>query len=102
MPPSNGVATDTAPRTGMLATVRNRRGLIRSVEPFDSSIEGRTHLVSIEYLDTDGAGDDTLIWEREPSTRLLDAEEQWIYNVAPSVAQADVPLSACQRSGAVV
>ena len=61
MPPPNGITTESAPCTGMLATVRNRRGLIRSVEPFNSSIEGRTHLVSIEYLDTVGAGDDTLI-----------------------------------------
>ena len=61
MPPPNGITTDSAPCTGMLATVRNRRGLIRSVEPFDSSIESRTHLVSIEFLDTDSARDDTLI-----------------------------------------
>ena len=42
------------------------------MEPFDSSIKSRTHLVSIEYLDPDGAGDDNLIWEREPSTLLLE------------------------------
>ena len=28
--------------------------------------------MSIEYLDPDGTGDDNLIWEREPSTRLLE------------------------------
>jgi hypothetical protein len=48
----------------MLATVRNRWGLIRAVEPFDSSTDGRIHLVSIEYLDADGAAEDTLIWDR--------------------------------------
>ncbi len=39
----------------MLAKVRNRRGLITSVTPFDGGIEGRVHLVTIEYLDPDGA-----------------------------------------------
>lgn len=67
-------STDTylAPRVGMLATVRNRRGLIRAVEPCDSTSEGRLHLVTIEYLDTEGPHEDTLIWEREVAPRLLE------------------------------
>lgn len=60
------------PRTGMLATVRNRRGLIRPVEPFYSTLEGRVHLVSFEYLDADDSSEVTLIWEREPKARLLE------------------------------
>ena len=35
----------------MLATIRNRRGLIATVEPFDSP-EGRLHLVRVEYTDS--------------------------------------------------
>lgn len=33
------------PQVGMLATVRNRRALVSSVEPFDGAPEGRLHLV---------------------------------------------------------
>lgn len=52
------------PRFGMLTTIRNRRGLIAAVEPFDSH-EGRLHLVRVEYTDNDGVTEDTVLWERE-------------------------------------
>ena len=43
--------TDPAvPRAGMLATVRNRRGVVAAVEPFDGET-GRLHLVHLEYTD---------------------------------------------------
>lgn len=42
------------PRVGMLATVRNRRGLVAAVEPSDGGPEGTFHVVSIEYIDADG------------------------------------------------
>ena len=39
--------TDPAvPRAGMLATVRNRRGVVAAVEPFDGET-GRLHLVHL-------------------------------------------------------
>jgi len=60
------------PRVGMLATVRNRRGLITSVEPYNAPPEGLLHLVSIEYLDADGTSEDRLLWEREPGRSLLE------------------------------
>lgn len=60
------------PRIGMLATVRNRRGLVSAVEPFDGSTEGRFHLVTVEYLDGGSPQEDHLIWEREPGARLLE------------------------------
>jgi hypothetical protein len=56
----------------MLATVRNRRGLVAGVEPFDGAPEGRVHLVSVEYLDADGPPEDELIWEREVEAELLE------------------------------
>ncbi len=68
---SHVTATDL-PRIGMLATVRNRRGVVSGVEPYDHPTEGRLHLVTIEYLDTDGTPDDQLIWEREPGGKLLE------------------------------
>ncbi len=38
------------PRPGMLATVRNRRGTVTSVAPFDGE-SGRVHLVHLDYQD---------------------------------------------------
>jgi ERCC4-related helicase len=56
----------------MLANVRNRRGMITAVEPYDAPNHGRFHLVSLEYLDTEGPVDDTLIWEREVGVSLIE------------------------------
>lgn len=61
----------SAPQTlqvGMLATVRNRRGIVVAVDDFapaqgDSS--GVSQLVSIEYIDADGPPEDQLVWEVE-------------------------------------
>ncbi len=55
----------------MLATVRNRRGIVAAVEPFDGP-EGRLHLVSVEYTDADAPAEDQLLWEREPAASLLE------------------------------
>jgi superfamily II DNA or RNA helicase len=52
------------PQAGMLATVRNRRAVVASVEPFDGR-DGRTHLVRVEYTDFDGVPEETVLWERE-------------------------------------
>jgi SNF2 family DNA or RNA helicase len=59
------------PRVGLFATVRNRRGLTTSVEPFDGPT-GRLHLVQIEYKDDQFPRDERLIWELEPASRLLE------------------------------
>jgi superfamily II DNA or RNA helicase len=56
----------------MLATVRNRRGIVTSVEPYDTPTEGRLHLVRVEYTDSDGNPDDVLLWERERHATLLE------------------------------
>lgn len=61
-----------SPRIGMLATVRNRRALVTSVEPFDGATEGRLHLVSLEYTDGGGHREDSVIWEREIDRSLLE------------------------------
>ena len=62
----------TVPRVGMLATVRNRRGVVVSVEPHDSKVDGRLHLVRVEYTDSDGVPEETLLWEREHGRDLLE------------------------------
>lgn len=62
------------PRPGMLATVRNRRGTVTSVSPFDGEA-GRLHLVHLEYRDGGSPSDEQLLWELEPRTRLLEPNE---------------------------
>ncbi len=58
--------TDPAiPRAGMLATVRNRRGVVAAVEPFDGET-GRLHLVHLEYTDDHTPSQERLLWELEP------------------------------------
>ena len=56
----------------MLATVRNRRGVISGVNPYDGD-EGRLHLVDIEYNDGASPLEQSLLWEREPNASLLKA-----------------------------
>ena len=58
------------PRAGMLATVRNRRGVVAAVEPFDGET-GRLHLVHLEYTDDHAPAEERLLWELEPSRDLL-------------------------------
>ncbi|MDY0062052.1 MAG: DISARM system SNF2-like helicase DrmD [Myxococcota bacterium] len=64
--------TTIAPREGMMAVVRNRRAMILGVQPFDADEAGRTHLVEVEYTDGTGAEADTLLWEVEPGTEVLE------------------------------
>ena len=55
----------------MLATVRNRRGIVSAVEPFDGE-DGRYHVVHLEYNDDQLPVRDQLLWEREPHTNVLE------------------------------
>ncbi|HED66925.1 MAG TPA: DNA helicase, partial [Planctomycetes bacterium] len=59
------------PRVGMFATVRNRRGVIASVEPHDGD-EGRMHLVHLEYNDDQWPREEQLLWERELRRAVLE------------------------------
>lgn len=72
MSPVKSAPSALVPRVGMLATVRNRLGIISAVEPFDGS-DGRLHLVTVEYTDAESPAEDQLIWEREPFAKLLEA-----------------------------
>jgi superfamily II DNA or RNA helicase len=57
----------------MLATVRNRRGVISAVEPFgDSKTSSLLHLVTIEFSDADGDAEESLLWERERGPVVLE------------------------------
>jgi hypothetical protein len=56
----------------MLARVRNRRGIVASVAPYDDSGGGRLHLVQVEYKDHDSPHSERLLWELEPGRELLE------------------------------
>jgi superfamily II DNA or RNA helicase len=57
----------------MLATVRNRRGVISAVEPFAAAKSSELlHLVTIEFSDSDGDAEETLLWERERQPVVLE------------------------------
>lgn len=62
----------SVPRVGMMATVRNRRGLVTEVEPYDSQPQGRQHIVRVEYTDSETTTDERLLWEHESGARLLE------------------------------
>jgi len=66
------MSAESSPRVGMMATVRNRRGVIVSVEPFDTKTDGRLHIVRVEYADGEGSPDDVLLWERESRRSVLE------------------------------
>jgi superfamily II DNA or RNA helicase len=59
------------PRPGVFATVRNRRGVVAAVEPFDGET-GRLHLVHLEYKDGQLPSEERLLWELEPRRKLLE------------------------------
>ncbi len=60
------------PRAGMFATVRNRRGVVAAVEPFDDGAVGRLHLVHIDYKDDQLPREEQLLWELESRCNLLE------------------------------
>ena len=53
----------------MLATVRNRSGVVAALEPFDGEA-GRLHLVHVEYKDS--RFEERLLWELEPGCTFLE------------------------------
>src|SRR5690606_17289992 len=68
MPPSPGTSI---PRPGMFAVVRNRRGVITNVEPFDGD-DGRIHLVHLDYKDDQLPHEEQLLWEIESRKNVLE------------------------------
>ena len=65
------MSTAMNPRIGMLARIRNRFGLIKSVVANDSrSSEGIFHSVNIDYFDSENPAEETVIWERESNHHL--------------------------------
>ena len=75
----------------MLARVRNRRGIVASVEPYDSphgDDAGRLHLVQVEYKDHDSPHSERLLWELEPGRKLLPPSQlPRVHNTSPMPAE---------------
>jgi len=69
----------------MLATVRNRRRTVVSVDEFDTTPDGRLHLVRVEDTDRVGHDSGSVVWEREHASTLLQP------NALPLV-RAEVPM----------
>jgi superfamily II DNA or RNA helicase len=84
----------------MLATVRNRRGIVASVEPYDTTGEGRLHLVRVEYTDADGGPEDVVLWEREHNATLLEPKALPCVGDEPPMPPADFDalVRACRWS----
>ncbi len=83
---SQNLGSVQLPRVGMLATVRNRRGVISAVEPFAASKTSELlHLVTVEFSDADGDPEETLLWERERQPVVLEP------NALPRV-DVDAPM----------
>ena len=66
---TNLAVNNSVPRAGMPAMVRNRRGVIAAVEPFDGEA-GRLHLVHLEYNDDHAPSRERVLWELEPKRKL--------------------------------
>lgn len=96
--PVSAGETVIPPRVGMLATVRNRRGLITAVEPSDGGPEGTFHLVSVEYIDADGVPEDQLLWETEQLLGATTLEPSALPDVDSDAPMAPAELDALVRA----
>src|SRR5206468_2102540 len=66
------MSATSLPRIGLLAAVRNRRGIIAAVAPYQHpNATGTFHLVRVDYSDFDGPPEDQFIWELEPSAQVV-------------------------------
>lgn len=92
--------SSTEIREGLLATVRNRRGIITSVQAAKpTTSEPRTlHLVTVEYLDTDGVAQETLLWEREEAAGAKLTQPRTLPNVAGHLPMPRAEFDAMLRS----
>ena len=70
MTPTRSGSSTAIPRPGMLAAVRNRRGTVTAVDPFDGEL-GRLHLVRLDYQDGGSPSNERLLWELESSATVL-------------------------------
>ncbi len=74
------------PQIGMLAVVRNRQGIVSDVRDHDGA-SGRLHLIRVEYSDDGQPAAEELLWELEPSRRLLEPSELPRFASPPMAAE---------------
>jgi superfamily II DNA or RNA helicase len=81
----------------MLATVRNRRGVISAVEPYEEQGSAKLlHLVTVEFTEYDGEPEETLLWERECQPVVL--EPNALPRVSDEAPMQPSDLLALQRA----
>ena len=56
----------------MMATVRNRRGIVSAVDAVGGPAGDLLHLATVEFADPDGPAEERLLWEREVGASLLE------------------------------
>lgn len=74
------------PRNGMLAIVRNRRGIISDVRLFGANEKGTYHLVHVDYKDDHLPTGEDLVWELEPHSQVMQP------NQLPSSSSQPMPV----------
>ena len=63
------------PRTGNLVVVRNRRGVVSSVNPFPGDDGEVLHSIEVDYSDHEGSSmSEQVLWEREVGARIVPAD----------------------------
>jgi superfamily II DNA or RNA helicase len=79
------------PRVGLLAQVRNRRGLVAAVDAFDTGSVGAgiLHAVRIEYTDHNGPAAETLLWERETGCQIIEPKRLPDVDTLPPMAHRE-------------
>jgi len=85
----------------MFATVRNRRGIVSGVEPYDGE-RGRLHLVHLDYKDDQLPHEEKLLWELEPRAHLLEPTALPSASASSPMAGEDLDalLRACRWTAA--
>ena len=91
------------PRIGMLATVRNRRGVVSAVEPVsEGPSSALLHLVTVEFGDAEGSAQESLLWERELDPAVLEPNALPRVDVEPPMRMDEfLALQRAARWGAL-
>jgi superfamily II DNA or RNA helicase len=79
----------TPPREGMLATVRNRRALITSVDESPAKHGPASRVVHVEYMDTSAPPEDDLLWDLEPGAEVVEPRRLPKVDAEPPMAPRD-------------
>lgn len=90
------MVTASIPRPGMLATVRNRRALVISVEEFAGQTGDVSRLVGVEYMDAQAPAEDHVLWEHEAGAEVI--EPKRLPRIESDAPMRPADFNAVQRS----